>query len=79
MLGYDKEAKNAYLVWVPALGRIKRAVNCKFQEGINLSLQNNEDDKRDFSRFKMTLTEEEDESLRERISNNINFFDDIED
>ena len=70
MIGYDKEAKNAYLVWIPSLMKVKRAVNCRFLEGIDTSA--NED--LDISRFK-TILEEEQNFGNERIKNQEEFFE----
>ena len=77
MLGYDEEAKNAYLIWVPSLKMIKRAVNVVFREGIDLTKNYQDDESRDISRFK-DLVEDDKQFEGEKICDNVNFFDDTE-
>ena len=69
MLGYDEEAKNGYIIWVPQAGRKMRAVNCRFIEGVNFEIRLEEDEERDFTRFKF-LTEED---LGDRIEDHKEF------
>ncbi len=69
MLGYDEEAKNGYIIWVPQVKKKMRAVNCKFIEGINFEVRSEEDENRDFTRFKF-ITEED---LGERIEDHKEF------
>ncbi len=68
MLGYDEEAKNGYIIWVPQVKKKMRAVNCKFI-GVNFEVRSEEDENRDFTRFKF-ITEED---LGERIEDHKEF------
>ena len=70
MLGYDNQSKNGYIVYIPELGTLKRAVNCRFIEEIDLEFEYDQDEKRDFSRFKSL-----DDSDELKISNWTDFFD----
>jgi hypothetical protein len=60
LLGYDKESKNGYIVWIPTLQKVKRTVNVRFKEEIDLSKTSEDDELRDLGRFKdLTLNENE--------------------
>jgi hypothetical protein len=65
LLGYDKEAKNGYIVWVPELQRVKRTINVRFKEDVDLTKDIEEDDLRNISRFKDLTIEGDGESLKD--------------
>jgi hypothetical protein len=63
LLGYDKEAKNGYVVWVPELQRIKRTVNVRFKEDVDITKDIVEDELRDLTRFKILDIEDHEQSI----------------
>jgi hypothetical protein len=72
LLGYDKESKNGYMVWIPTLQKVKRTVNVRFKEEIDLSKTSEDDDLRDLGRFKDLSLNEDGLTIKDQED----FFDD---